>query len=145
MNINGDVIVKFIKPKFIEALKFYKQYGNSIDINYSGSGDDGWIDSVIPNGFNEQSSELFRNVYTLTKEPFELEVEEFAWQILCEIHQGWENNAGASGSMVITFIGESDFTVKINHEEYYTESNTHVHQSGAIDFTSLEDQDKDDS
>lgn len=114
-----------------------KQGGaTSATVTYAGSGDSGSVEDVTieaPEGTGFDSSVAItvfmdRGVYqdgawqTATVEQqvtIEQALSDFAEQALELVHGGWENNDGASGSVV--FDCRTD-TVSIEHTTYYTDS-----------------------
>lgn len=76
-----------------------------LTIRYNGSGDDGYID----NAFDETGDAIPSNL------------ENFVYAELSELHGGWENDTGSSGSFIVNFNNKTIINV---HRDYFDESDT---------------------
>lgn len=50
-------------------------------------------------------------------------LEDFAEEVLEELHGGWENNEGAEGQVVFELDRDGVASVSVEHNEFFTESN----------------------
>lgn len=83
-------LLKLTNQDFLEKMK--EEYGPWLSINYSGSGDDGWL--------NEEGNTKEGNVR------FHNDIEEIAYEAIEMFYSGWENNEGSSGHMTFEFEDE---------------------------------------
>lgn len=134
-------VVAFNKQAIIEALKPHGIV--KVVVEYYGGGDSGGTEDVrleLDNGetvYPPDVSVIYaeaRSRYNLETRSFEVEtvskkekplaavLDEFAMHLVESHHAGWENNDGGRGSVVFD-VNSNEITVE--HEEYYTESNTY--------------------
>jgi len=117
-----------------------------LQVEYSGSGDDGSIESVLGDGkeledepvvtilkdgstFDEGAKKWIRKTATIGMS-LEDAVTEFSYEWLRELYAGWENNDGASGTITIDVLS-GEF--RMNHTTYYTDHETQEHTHGTPD------------
>lgn len=106
---------------------------HGVTVYYDGSGDSGQIENVeawdvgnerIPFPSDPEIQLAAENPdHPFIGQRLEAAVESLAWDFL-DIHYGWENNDGAFGTFVFSV---SDRTVRLEHNERYTEVNTTNH------------------
>ena len=102
---------------------------SQITVTYSGSGDSGGFDDFnyeggseaiedelveIEDGKGGTKTESLRQVLEVTLD-----------RLLDSEHAGWENNDGAEGTFTWDIATNE---LKLEHTEFYTESNTHEHE-----------------
>jgi hypothetical protein len=91
-----DEVKKLTNEDFLNSMK--EEYGSSVELNYDGSGDSGWVNDNV---YSEKGHKYLTN-----------ELENIAYEVLELFHAGWEINEGSRGDMNFNFENQ---TVTIAH------------------------------
>ena len=108
-------------------------------IEYEGSGDSGSVQDVcitLGNGlpFDDQvtidvldrescfTDGSWQHHTTVKSTTLRQALEDFAEEVLEELHDGWENNDGASGEVIFVLGKDGTEEVRVEHNDYFTES-----------------------
>jgi hypothetical protein len=99
-----------IDPKFINWMK--NKYGNKVILDYSGGGDDGYINNYASSDTGERTVDSI--------------LEDIGYQLLSNYYSGWEINEGSDGKIAFDFKNQV-FT--IIHNSRFEESVTETYMT----------------
>jgi hypothetical protein len=100
-----DEVKKLTNEYFLNSMK--EEYGSSVELNYDGSGDSGWVNDNV---YSEKGHKYLTN-----------ELENIAYEVLEKFHAGWEINEGSRGDMDFNFENQTVTIAHYQNIEYEVE------------------------